>query len=98
MLFCTAAEVNQVWEIVAKATANNRLGIAAKVAPKPIEDDSRRDRLICVYTTDFTDKADIGRVLKELRQLRLVESRGRPIYYKPGKRNVHGDNQVCLPY
>ncbi|KAL6356905.1 hypothetical protein LRP88_10518 [Fusarium phalaenopsidis] len=83
MLFCPPAEVNDVWDIVAKATANNELGIAAKVAPKPVDEDSRRDRLICVYTTDFADKADVGRVLQKLRELRLVEARGRPIYYKP---------------
>lgn len=85
MLFCPPAEVNDVWDIVAKATANNELGIAAKVAPKPVDEDSRRDRLICVYTTDFSDKADVGRVLQRLRELRLVEARGRPIYYKPGE-------------
>ncbi|SCO81827.1 uncharacterized protein FRV6_06040 [Fusarium oxysporum] len=83
MLFCTPAEVNDVWEIVAKATAKNELGIAAKVAPRPADEDSRKDRLICVYTTDFADKADVGRVLQKLRELRLVEARGRPIYYKP---------------
>lgn len=85
MLFCPPNEVNDVWEIVAKATANNELGIAAKVAPKPVEDDFRRDRLICVYTSDFADRADVGRVLQKLRELRLVEARGRFIYYKPGK-------------
>ncbi|KAF5004529.1 hypothetical protein FDECE_8984 [Fusarium decemcellulare] len=83
MLFCPPAEVNDVWEIVAKATANNELGIAAKVAPRPVDEDSRKDRLICVYTTDFADKADVGRVLQKLRELKLVEARGRPIYYKP---------------
>ncbi|KAF5022757.1 hypothetical protein F66182_5172 [Fusarium sp. NRRL 66182] len=85
MLFCSPAEVNDVWEIVAKATANNELGIAAKVAPRPVDGDSRKDRLICVYTTDFADKVDVGRVLQKLRELRLVETRGRPIYYKPGE-------------
>lgn len=85
MLFCPPDEVNEVWEIVAKATANNELGIAAKVAPKPEDEDPRNDRLICVYTTDFSDKADVGRVLQKLRELRLVEARGRPIYYKPGE-------------
>ncbi|KAM5352106.1 hypothetical protein ACJ41O_004829 [Fusarium nematophilum] len=83
MLFCPPAEVNDVWAIVAKATANNELGIAAKVAPRPVNDDFRKDRLICVYTTDFADRADVGRVLQKLRELRLVEARGRPIYYKP---------------
>ncbi|KAM0230932.1 hypothetical protein ACHAP5_011229 [Fusarium lateritium] len=83
MLFCSPAEVNDVWDIIAKATANNELGIAAKVAPRPVDEDSRKDRIICVYTTDFADKADVGRVLQKLRELRLVEARGRPIYYKP---------------
>lgn len=97
MLFCTPAEVNDVWEIVAKATARNELGIAAKVAPRPAEEDSRKDRLICVYTTDFADKADVGRVLQKLRELRLVEARGRPIYYKPGESWFHIDvNKVRL--
>lgn len=85
MLFCSPRDVNEIWRIVAKATAKNELGIAAKVAPKPEGEDSRRDRLVCIYTTDFKDKADVGRVLQKLRELRLVESRGHPIYYKPGK-------------
>lgn len=85
MLFCQPQEVNEVWAIVAKATAANELGIAAKVAPKSADGDARRDRLICVYTADFRDRSDVGRVLQKLRELRLVESRGRPIYYKPGE-------------
>ncbi|KFA45800.1 hypothetical protein S40293_07334 [Stachybotrys chartarum IBT 40293] len=85
MLFCSLQEVNEVWSVVAKATSNNELGIAAKVAPRDRSQDARRDRLICVYTVDFRDKADVGRVLRKLRQLKLVEARGRPIFYKPGK-------------
>lgn len=85
MLFCPPREVNEIWEIVAKATAANELGIAAKVAPKSETEDSRKDRLICIYTSDFTDKADVGRVLQKLRELKLVETRSRAIYYKPGE-------------
>lgn len=85
MLFCTAQEVNTVWEVVAKATAENELGIAAKVAPRPEVEDPRKDRLICVYTADFKDRVDVDRVLQKLRALKLVEARGRPIYYKPGE-------------
>ena len=70
---------------MAHAVAANELGIAAKVAPKPVDADSRRDRLICIYTADFQDKADVGRVLQRLRELKLVESRSRAIYYKPGQ-------------
>lgn len=85
MLFCSPREVNGTWAVVAKATASNELGIAAKVAPKSEPEDPRRDRLICVYTVDFKDKSDVGRVLQKLRELRLVETRGCPIYYKPGE-------------
>lgn len=85
MLFCDVLEVNAVWDIVAKATANNELGIAAKVAPRLEQDDSRKDRLICVYTKDFMDKIDVGRVLQRLKELRLADGKSRKIYYKPGK-------------
>ncbi|PNY25436.1 Uncharacterized protein TCAP_04625, partial [Tolypocladium capitatum] len=83
LLFCSPAEVNEMWKLVAKATANNELGIAAKVAPRSPFEDPRKDRIICVYTADFRDKADVGRVLQRLRELRLVEAKGRLVYYKP---------------
>ncbi|KAJ6440890.1 splicing factor 3b [Purpureocillium lavendulum] len=76
-------KVNETWATLAHATANNELGIAAKIAPRPPFEEQRRDRLICVYTADFNDKTDVGRVLQRLRELRLVETRGRVLYYKP---------------
>ncbi|KXJ90696.1 hypothetical protein Micbo1qcDRAFT_135964, partial [Microdochium bolleyi] len=82
MLFCTVCEVDAVWEIVAKATVNNELGIAAKVAPKS-EIESRAERIICVYTADFSDRQDVKRVASSLHRLGLIPSTGRPIYYKP---------------
>ncbi|KAF2972057.1 hypothetical protein GQX73_g1545 [Xylaria multiplex] len=82
MLFCAVFEVNDVWEIIAKATANNELGIAAKVAAKS-NADQRTERLICVYTADFSDKKDVTRVAKRLKQLGLVKNK--PLYYKPGQ-------------
>ena len=85
MLFCNPADMDEVWEVVAKATAKNELGIAAKVAPRLEVDDSRKERIVCVYTADFTDKKDVERILQKLRELRLVEPRGKQIYYKPGK-------------
>lgn len=85
-----------MWEIVAKATANNELGIAAKVAPRSPLEDPRKDRILCIYTTDFGDKADVGRVLQKMRELKLVEARGRPIYYKPGKFSAATPTQCLL--
>lgn len=84
MLFCSPGEVNEIWSVVARATANNELGIAAKVAPRPEDGDVRKDRLVCVYTKDFRDREDVGRVLQRLREMKLVEAKGRPLYYKPG--------------
>ncbi|CCF47048.1 hypothetical protein CH063_04028 [Colletotrichum higginsianum] len=85
MLFCQPKDVDEVWRVISKATANNELGIAAKVAPwNPHTDPTgRKDRIVCVYTADFGDKADVTRILQKLRELRLVETMGRPIYYKP---------------
>lgn len=84
MLFCPVHTVNDVWGIVAKATASNELGIAAKVATRS-EVDPRTERLICVYTADFADKNDVERVATKLKQLGLVHVRKKPLYYKPGQ-------------
>lgn len=83
MLFIEQTDVNAVWSAVAKATAKNELGIAAKVAPD--EGDTRKHRLICIYTEDFTDMKDVARVLSKLKDLGVFEARGKPIYYKCGK-------------
>jgi hypothetical protein len=82
MLFCPVFEVNEVWGVIAKATANNELGIGAKVATK-LNVDQRTERLICVYTADFSDTKDVTRVAQKLKQLGLVKAK--PLYYKPGQ-------------
>ena len=64
--------------MVVEAVINNKLGPTAKVAP---DEGKPKDRLICIYTKDFRDKADVVRVLQELVSMGLVGS-GRGIYYK----------------
>ncbi len=83
MIFCNPAEVNDVWSVVARATANNDLGIAAKVAPDDGQD--RKERLICIYTEDFSDMEDVSRVVRKLKDLGVIDSREKPIYYKCGE-------------
>lgn len=94
MLFRDANSVDETWAEVARATANNELGIAAKVAPRPPAagngGSSGGDRLICVYTADFRDAKDLRRVAEQLRRLGLIGN-GRPLYYKPGQCR-------CAPY
>ncbi len=81
MLFPEPGQVNAVWSVVAHATANNELGTAAKTETRVA---SNKERLICVYTKDFRNKADVARVLNRLRQLELVRVNGKQIYYKSG--------------
>ena len=82
MIFCQSNEVNALWAVVARATAENDLGIAAKVAP---DSNDGRDRLICIYTKDFNDIEDVTRVIRKMKNLGLVDCRGRPLYYKCGQ-------------
>lgn len=84
MLFVDTHSVDECWRRVARATANNELGIAAKVA---LANGSRHndEHLICVYTKDFRDTSDIARVLNKLRSLELIRAGGKQIYYKTGR-------------
>lgn len=85
MLFPSPDHVNSTWSLVANATANNELGHAAKVATD--EGDPNKARLICVYTENFADKADVKQVLERLYAMGLCHrngplGEGQAIYYK----------------
>jgi hypothetical protein len=85
MLFPPVDRVDHIWSIVAHAVARNQLGLGAKVSPK-LEHPETGSRLICIYTYDFSNKEDVMRVLRKLRDLGLVRRNERPpIYYKCGK-------------
>lgn len=76
------------WHIykVAKAVANNELGTAAKIATN--DGDTKKGRLICVYTKHFGEVEDIARVAKRMQELGLIAKvqQGRAmIHYKPGE-------------
>lgn len=74
--------MNAVWAVIARGTANNELGIAAKVSPD--DGDDRKSRVICVYTKDFTDTKDVSRVVHKLKELGVIDLRGKSIHYKCG--------------
>lgn len=82
MLFPTPKKVDEIWATVARGTLEGRLGSTAKVATDA--GDGKPERLICVYTEDFSDVKDVRRVLKEMRRLGLVSSEkgAKWIYYK----------------
>ncbi|GAT24572.1 hypothetical protein RIB2604_01804020 [Aspergillus luchuensis] len=91
MLFISPAKVDEVWGVVAEATAKGELGFGAKVATAAVADvaaapsgdgGSNKTRLICIYTKDYEDRADVERVLRKMAELELVDLEGRPVYYK----------------
>ncbi|RAK91890.1 DUF1917-domain-containing protein [Aspergillus costaricaensis CBS 115574] len=92
MLFISPAKVDEVWGVVAEATAKGELGFGAKVATAAAaaadvaaasgDGGSKKTRLICIYTKDYEDRADVERVLRKMAELELVDLDGRPIYYK----------------
>lgn len=94
MIFSPVSEVEAAWEVVAKATANNELGIAAKVAPK-LATGANTEHLICVYTADFNNKQDVKRVASALHRLGFLPSTGKPLYYKPGE--LHETRSLIMP-
>lgn len=81
MLFPSPKNVDEVWAKVARATWEGELGVGAKVAAKNYDDEnSEKSRLVCVYTRDFEDRADVERVLEKLVGMKLVGEQG--IFYK----------------
>ncbi len=73
LLYIPSADHDSVWAKIREATEAGRLGISSKAetalntAMSPFA--QGRVRLICVYTVDWTDDADVKRVLGELRAL-----------------------------
>lgn len=81
MLFPGPEDLPRYWRVVAEATAQGTLGPTSKVAtPDPY--DGKIETLVCVYTYDFTDASDVGRVLAELLDLQLFRRDGKQIFYK----------------
>ena len=72
LLFVGIEDVDFVWGKVARGTAAEELGVAAKVAAKGADGEGGKERLICVYTADFEDRRDAGRVLRGLKEKGLL--------------------------
>lgn len=84
LLFALPEDVDRIWGLVAKDTAEGKLGCAAKVATDEGQGE-RVPRVICVYTRDFLDVEDVRRVGWGLKDLGLVGVRG--VWYKCGTLN-----------
>ncbi|KAF2773659.1 DUF1917-domain-containing protein [Teratosphaeria nubilosa] len=80
MIFPKIDKLPRTWRLVAKATAQGRLGHTSKCATYD-PNDTKDERVICVYTYDFTDTTDVRKVLDGLAELGLVDGHF-GIYYK----------------
>ena len=108
LIFCSVAETDAVWEKIAEATAQGRLGPTSKVSPTKhllrqqettgCDTDRQKNAVICVYVDDSTDRGEVKRVLEVLRKDLGVASgvsRFKPdIFTELG---IYGGNSWKLP-
>lgn len=97
MLFPTKNKVDRYWAAVVQGTVESRLGIAAKVATRPDKPDEPT-QVICVYTKDMTDEADIKRVLVELVRLKLASAIPGPLQKDAGVKGQIWYKPDCYTY
>lgn len=102
LIFAPISQVDEVWAKIKFATEEGKLGSSAKVAtarPNP-NATNPNNRVICVYTYDWTDQDDVRRIRQELRQLGIIWK----IPYKAdddtyaGKYVVRGDKRISKYY
>jgi len=75
LVFVRRDEVDTAWLHVRDATIAGELGSCAKVATAmPNQFNASGTHVICVYTYDADDAADVGRVRKGLRALGFVKN------------------------
>jgi hypothetical protein len=98
LIFVPRTEVNEVWPKIREALNAGRLGACAKVStarPNPDSPDPSR-HVICVYTYDSDDAADVNRVRASLRELGCI----RGLNYKTdadteaGRYKVRGHDRI----
>jgi hypothetical protein len=92
LVFVPIAAIDQVWSRIKRATEEGKLGASSKVAtarPNP-NSSNPNSKVICVYTYDWKDEADVRRVREELRKLGIINK----IPYKSDEDTLSGKYQV----
>ncbi|MGA2139018.1 MAG: putative phosphothreonine lyase domain-containing protein [Verrucomicrobiia bacterium] len=102
LIFVPSDAVDEVWQKIKRAVEEGKLGNTAKVStakPNPNSADSSR-HVICVYTCDASDEADVRQIRLSLRDLGITSK----IPYKTddatlqGKYRKSGDKRISLYY
>ncbi|EHY55364.1 hypothetical protein HRR83_008810 [Exophiala dermatitidis] len=94
MMFVPTDDIDRVWAIVARGVWEGKLGTSAKVAVATAGEEEEQEgqvsrsnrygaqqnqRLICVYTYDFSDRVDVKRVLLGMKDLGLLNPPARTV-------------------
>ncbi|KZP31589.1 DUF1917-domain-containing protein, partial [Athelia psychrophila] len=93
LFFAPTAKIDAFWARIARATHSGTLGFSAKVAPR---DEKKDDQMICVFTEDYLDSANVMKVRDGLRRLGVKQKIG----YKPHvytECRVHRGNAWGIP-
>ena len=74
LLFVNVAKLDETWRVIKKATEEGLLGEFSKTATiKPSPNATKvNTKVICVYTSDYTNEEDVMRVRNELMNLGFV--------------------------
>ncbi|HKO24687.1 MAG TPA: putative phosphothreonine lyase domain-containing protein [Chloroflexota bacterium] len=102
MVFVPRTRVDAVWATLKRATEDGRLGSSAKVSTARPNPNAKNpdEHVICVYTYDEADDADVQRIRSELRSLGITWK----IPYKldnvtlAGRYQVRGDRHISSRY
>lgn len=88
MIFIPVANIDEVWVKIRQAVAEGKLGRSAKVATMRMNPNAVREghKVICVYTYDSEDIADVTRILKALRELGIHDK----MFYKEDEATLSG--------
>lgn len=98
LVFVPRGRANELWERIAQATTDGKLGPSAKcgTARENPNAPDQSETVICVYTPDFDDTDNVMRIREALRELGVT----RRIPYKldsttlAGRYSVRGDRRV----
>ena len=74
LIFVNTERPDTIWRKIKYATENGKLGYESKTAtakPNSLAGKSRQ-KVVCVYTYDWTDEEDVKRIREELRKLGIV--------------------------
>jgi hypothetical protein len=100
LVFVSREYADSLWDRIASATTEGKLGPSAKCGTAKFNSHSKSPKatVICVYTGDFEDKEDVMRVREELKALGIT----RRIPYKldettiAGRYSGQGDGNVTV--